>query len=45
MSEDDCRPIGVAGDWGCVCGFQLEPRACGYLVSAAARALGCGVSV
>ena len=45
MSEDNCRPISVASDWLRVCGFQLGPRACGLLVSAAARALEYGVSV
>lgn len=45
MSEDDCRPIRMASGSLRVCGFQLGPRACGLFVSAAARALGCGVSV
>ena len=30
ISEDNCRPVCVASDRLRKCGFQLEPRACGY---------------
>jgi len=32
MPEDDCWPERQTGDWLHVCGFQLEPRACGLFL-------------